>query len=230
MGAGKTTIALHAIAALKQRTVLDKPALVVAPLMVAETVWHAEAKLWPTTAALAVERVLGTAKQRLKALDRPADIYVTNYDSLDWLTQVIASRDLHFSVLIADEASALKNPAAKRTRAMLDLGFRADRRWTMTGTPRAYQLTDVWGPAQLATQGVAFPPFYTWRDQNFVPLDICQRKWLPRLGVEAATVEVLRPFTHVVDRAALNTRPPVVEIVHDVPLDAQSLDLYRAGS
>ena len=89
----------------------------------------------------------------------------------------------------------------------------------MTGTPRAYQLTDVWGPAQLVTQGSAFPPFYTWRDQNFVPLDIYQRQWFPRLGVEAATVEVLRPFTHVVDRAALNTRPPVVEIVRDVPLE-----------
>jgi hypothetical protein len=38
----------------------------------------------------------------------------------------------------------------------------------------------------------------------------------------------LKPFTHVVDQAALNTRPAVVEIVHDVPLDAVSDAVYRA--
>jgi hypothetical protein len=228
MGAGKTTVALHAIAALKQAGLLHRPVLVVAPLMVAETVWHAEAKLWPDTTPLMVERVIGTARQRKKALDRPADLYVTNYDNLDWLTQRVAERNLHFSVLIADEASALKNPTTRRTQTMLQLGLRADRRWTMTGTPRGYQLTDVWGPAQLVTQGTAFPPFFAWRDANFVPLDLYQRKWLPRMGVEAATVEVLRPFTHVVDRTALNTRPPMVEIVHDVPLSADALALYRA--
>ena len=47
------------------------------------------------------------------------------------------------------------------------------------------------------------------------------------MGVEAATVETLRPFTHVVDRAALNTRPPVVEIVHDIPLERRVAELYQ---
>ena len=110
MGAGKTAIALHAIAELKQAGKLDKPVLVVAPLMVAETVWHAEAQQWPAAAGLVIERVIGTAKQRLRALARSADLYVINYDNLSWLTQVIIERDLHFSVLVADEASALKIP------------------------------------------------------------------------------------------------------------------------
>src|SRR5262249_53156411 len=107
------------------------------------------------------------------------------------------------------------------------LGRCAERRWTMTGTPRGYQLTDVWGPAQFVTGGSAFPPFYAWRDRNFVSLDIYERRWLPRMGVEAAVVETLRPFTHVVDRAALDTRPPVVEIVHEVPLEPRVADIYQ---
>jgi SNF2-related domain len=228
MGAGKTAIALHAITALRRDGLLNRPTLVVAPLMVAETVWHAEAKLWPAAAALVIERVIGSARQRRQALDRPADVYVTNYDNIDWLMQIVAERDLRFSVLIADEASALKNPTARRTQTMLQLGLRAERRWTMTGTPRGYQLTDVWAPAQLVTHGTAFPPFFAWRDANFFPLDLYRRNWLPRMGVEAAMVEVLRPFTHVVDRAALNTRPPAVEIVHDIPLDASASALYQA--
>src|SRR5690349_17785782 len=79
MGSGKTAVALHAIADLKQAGDLDGPALVVAPLMITETVWSAEAALWQDTAELKVELVLGTPKQRRAALDRKADVYVINY-------------------------------------------------------------------------------------------------------------------------------------------------------
>jgi hypothetical protein len=48
---------------------LSAPVLV-APLMVPETVWHVEAKLWPATAGLVIERVIGNAKQRLAANTR----------------------------------------------------------------------------------------------------------------------------------------------------------------
>jgi superfamily II DNA or RNA helicase len=67
MGAGKTTVAEHAIADLKRQGELDRPALVVAPLLIAETVWHAEAQLWQDTADLQIERIIGTPKQRLAA-------------------------------------------------------------------------------------------------------------------------------------------------------------------
>lgn len=228
MGSGKTAVAEHAIADLKQANELEHPALVVAPLLIAETVWHAEAQLWEDTTGLVIERILGTPKQRLAALDRPANIYVTNYDNVRWLSAEIISRRMLFSVLIADESSKLKNPEAKRTKIMLALGGLANRRWTLTGTPRGHQLLDVWAPAQLVTRAKAFPPFYPWRAQNFFTNDIYERHWFPRSGVEAATTARLRPFTHVVDQAALDTRPPVVEIIHDVPLDPASDAIYQA--
>jgi hypothetical protein len=228
MGSGKTTVALHAIADLRNAGQLGQPVLVIAPLLIAETVWHTEAKLWQDTAGLTVERIIGTAKQRLIAFDRPADIYVSNFDNLKWLTGEIIRRRQLFSVLIADESSRMKNPEAQRTKIMLALGGAAQRRWTLTGTPRGQQLTDVWAPAQFVTRGTAFPPFYQWRARNFFTNDIYERQWYPRTGVEAATTGRLRPFTFVVDQAALNTRPPVIEVVHDVPLDPKSVEIYRA--
>ena len=126
MGSGKTAVALHAIADLKQAGGLDGPVLVVAPLMIAETVWASEAALWQDTAGLTVELVLGSAKQRQLALDRPADIYVINYDNLKWLVKDVLRRNLTFSVLIADESSrpstckskvgcaAIEEPCTKR--------------------------------------------------------------------------------------------------------------------
>jgi SNF2 family DNA or RNA helicase len=228
MGSGKTTVAEHAIADLKQQGELEHPALVAAPLLIAETVWHTEAALWQDTASLKIERIIGTPKQRLAAFDRPADLYVVNYDNLKWLAAEVIEREQLFSVVIADESSKIKNPEAQRTKIMITLGDRAKRRWTLTGTPRGQQLLDVWAPAQFVTRGTALPPFYPWRNSNFFPIDIYERQWRPRSGVETAVAGRLREFTHVVDQAALNTRPPVVEVVHDVPLDPASEAVYQA--
>jgi SNF2 family DNA or RNA helicase len=228
MGSGKTTVAEHVIADLKQEGELEYPALVVAPLLIAETVWHTEAKLWQDTAGLRIERIIGTPKQRLAALDRPADVYVTNYDNLKWLAAETIDRKMLFSVVIADESSKIKNPEAQRTKVMLALGGLAKRRWTLTGTPRGQQLLDVWAPAQFVTRGQAFPAFYPWRNSNFFPIDIYQRQWRPKSGVETAVTKRLRGFSHVVDRATLDTRPPVIEVVHDVPLDPAAEAVYQA--
>jgi hypothetical protein len=228
MGSGKTTVAEHAIADLKQQSDLEYPALVVAPLLIVETVWHTEARLWQDTTNLKIERMIGTPKQRLAALDRPADLYVVNYDNLKWLAEEVIKRTMIFSIVIADESSKIKNPDAQRTKVMLALGGLAKGRWTLTGTPRGQQLHDVWAPAQFVTRGQAFPAFYPWRNSNFFPVDIYQRQWRPRSGVEAAVTDRLRAFTHVVDQAALDTRPPLVEIVHDVPLDRASDAVYQA--
>jgi hypothetical protein len=228
MGSGKTAVALHAAADLQRQGAFGAgPILVIAPLLIAETVWHSEAAAWDATSGLRVERVLGSPKQRLKALDRLADIYISNYDTVHWLAAEIRKRGWRLSVLIADESSRLKNPQARRTLVMLSLAEIAERRWTLTGTPRGQQLLDTWAPAQFVTRCTAFPPFYAWRAANFFPVDRYERQFYPRTGAEAATVDLLRPFTFVVDDAALATRPPVVEIVHDVPLEGKALTLYQ---
>jgi hypothetical protein len=229
MGSGKTAIALHALADLQRNGKLASgPGMVIAPLLIAETVWHAETKMWQDTLGLRIERVIGTPRRRLAALERPADIYVSNYDNLAWLAAETAKRQWRLSVLIADESSRLKNPEAKRTKTMLALGQLAERRWTLTGTPRGQQLVDVWAPAQFVTLSTAFPPFYAWRAANFFPVDRYERQFYPITGVEAEIIDRLRPFTFVVDDAALSTRPAVVEIVHDVPLEGKAAALYQS--
>jgi SNF2 family DNA or RNA helicase len=227
MGSGKTIIALTAIVDLLTTSALTPPILIIAPLMIAGSVWTTEAAAWEHTAHLQVVRVIGTAKQRTAALDGDADIYVCNFDNSAWLAVEIARRGMRFGLLLIDEASALKNPLAQRTRTCITLGAQVERRWTITGTPRAYQLLDVWGPAQFCTNGRAFAPFYRWRNTQFFSNDLYQRIWHPHAGVEDQVINTLRSFTKVVDRAALNTRPPVVEIVHDIELDPLSAGVYQ---
>jgi hypothetical protein len=227
MGAGKTAIALSAISDLLAAGALGDGMIIVAgPLAVVQTVWHREAASWAHTRHLRIECVLGTARQRQAALDRPADIYVVNYDNIAWFAGEIAKRGLPIALLIADEASCLKTPAAQRTRTMITLGQQAARRWALTGTPRNHMLLDVWGPAQFVTQSRTFPSFIPWRETHFLPVDLYARQWVPRTGVADLVTAAVRQFTHVVDQAALATRPPMVEVVHDVVLPPAAAELY----
>jgi len=227
MGSGKTIAALTAIVDLQAAGVLALPTLIIAPLMIAASVWDTEATAWEHTAHLRVVRVLGTAKQRRAALDTDGDIYICNFDNSAWLAEEIVRRGMKFGLLLIDEASALKNPQALRTRICAMLGATIGRRWAITGTPRAYQLLDVWGPAQFCTKGRAFPPFSAWRASQFFTTDLYQRIWYPLAGTEDRVINTLRTFTKVVDRAALDTRPETVEIVHDIPLDPVSAGIYQ---
>jgi SNF2-related domain len=205
MGSGKTAVALHAIVDLLQAGQLDNGiVLVVAPLLIAETVWHAESVLWQATHHLKIERVVGSERQRHKALDHPADIYVTNYDNLGSVVGELARRKWRLAVLIADESSRLKNPQAARTQTMLHLSQYATRRWTLTGTPRGQQLTDVWAPATFVTQGAAFPPFYAWRAANFFATDLYQRQMVPEIRGRGANPRPVAAF-HLCCR---RNRPP----------------------
>jgi SNF2 family DNA or RNA helicase len=227
MGAGKTIVALTAISDLQTADSLgDGIIVVVGPLAVVQTVWHREAANWEHTRHLRVERVLGTAKQRQAALERPADVYAVNYDNVRWFADEIAKRGLPIALLIADEASCLKTPSAHRTKVMIELGHRAAKRWALTGTPRNHMLLDVWGPAQYLTREQIFPPFAPWRDTHFFSIDIYARHWVPRAGVEPVVTTAIRQFTHVVDQAALCTRPPMVEVIHDIVLPLSAVELY----
>jgi hypothetical protein len=231
MGAGKSVIALTAIVDLDAAGELAPGIiLIVAPLAVAMSVWPLEPGQWEHTAWLRVIPVLGSPAQRKAALNtRGARIFVVNFDNLTWLTRELAQRGWPISLFIVDEASALKSPDAQRTKLCIALGKKADRRWALTGTPRAYQLLDVWGPAMCASAGVAFPPFIQWRDAGFWPIDQYGRRWRPRPGVEALVAARLSAFTSVVDKAALATRTPVVEVIHQVPLTPELEELYRAA-
>jgi SNF2 family DNA or RNA helicase len=228
MGSGKTAVALHAAADLKAAGKLREPMVVVAPLLIAQSVWQQEASIWQDTAGLKISLVLGSVKKRLAALDKLADIYVVNYDNVKWFVEQVHKRNWELSVLAADESSKIKNPSAARTKATMELAMLARWRWHLTGTPRGHQLCDVWAPAMMVTRGEAFSPnFYSWRERLFFSNDIYARHWFPRAGVEAVITERLRAFTHVVDREALNTRPPVIEIIHDVSIEDDALKLYQ---
>jgi SNF2-related domain len=190
LGAGKSTAALTAIADLI-RDGHRRHALVIAPKLVATTVWPWEVTLWPHLAHLRVA-VLSAAPERRCALLACAgerDVTVIGVDLAQWLVGELAGlADDHplFDVLIFDETSRLKDPSGKRARALLKVAGRFRTRWGLTGTPRPNSSMDLFMPAAIVTNGALWGrAFVPWQKRHFRPRDPFGREWMALPGAEA---------------------------------------------
>jgi hypothetical protein len=107
-GIGKTSATLAALDILWLVGSNFHPALVIAPLRVARDVWAQEAQKWDELHHLKVVKILGAAKERKQALKQKGDVYVINYENIQWLVDTLKER-WFFKIIVADESTRLKN-------------------------------------------------------------------------------------------------------------------------
>lgn len=122
LGSGKTCISLTSI--VDRINVLQVRAVLIAcPLRVAHSVWEHEANGWEHTKDLKFSMIIGTKTQRLAGLFAKADIYLINYEAIQWLSQTLLrlyierGHEIPFNMLICDEISELKNSQSVRMKA-----------------------------------------------------------------------------------------------------------------
>ena len=152
MGLGKTVTTLTAVRELLEDYLEAERVLVIAPKSVAENTWTSECAKWDHLAHLRVSVVMGTEKQRIKALDEPADIYVINRENVDWLTDHLG-KDWNFDTVIIDESSSFKNPQARRFKALRKVRPLTRRMILLTGTPSPNGHMDLWAQMWLIDMG-----------------------------------------------------------------------------
>lgn len=133
MGLGKT---LQALAIILDRAP-GGPTLVVAPTSVCMN-WVAEADRFAPTLNMVVFGA-GNREQMVKNLGGMA-VLVVSYGLLNQEADLLASIEWHTIVL--DEAQAIKNVAAKRSQAAMNLKGRM--RLLTTGTPIENRLDELW--------------------------------------------------------------------------------------
>lgn len=169
MGTGKTPITLTALADLMFNQFAVSKVLVVAPLRVAQLVWHTEAAKWEHTKNLKVARVLGSAKERLQALAEPADIFVINRENLQWLVE--QSGPWPFDCVVIDETIGFKDRASKSWRAIKRVRDSISRLYLLTGTPDPQgDLLSLWPQISLMDKGQRLGPGVTkYRDKWYQP-------------------------------------------------------------
>ena len=86
-GLGKTVITLTALNDLLFDSFEVRKVLVIAPLRVARQTWSDEISKWDHLKSLRYSIVVGTEKERVEALNTPADIYIINRENVQWLVE-----------------------------------------------------------------------------------------------------------------------------------------------
>jgi SNF2-related domain len=189
LGAGKGAAALMAIAELI-RDQHRRHALVIAPKLVATTVWPTEIASWPQLAHLRIAVLDGAAERRraLLAAAPAREVTAIGVDLVPWLVgELAAFADDHplFDILVVDETSRLKDPSGKRARALLKVAGRFRTRWGLTGTPRPNSAMDLFMPAAIVTDGALWGrSFVPWQKRHFRSRDPFGREWAALPGVE----------------------------------------------
>lgn len=169
MGLGKTSITLTAINDLLFDSFDVHKVLVVAPLRVARDTWSAEIGKWEHLKDLRYSVVVGTERERLKALSIPADIYIINRENVQWLVED-SGLPFDFDMAVIDELSSFKNHQSKRFKAFMKVRPKLKRIVGLTGTPAGNGLMDLYAEFRLLDMGERLGRFISqYRDAYFQP-------------------------------------------------------------
>lgn len=169
MGLGKTVSTLTAIDELKYNYLDVDKVLVIAPKRVAEDTWAQEVEKWTHLSHLDVSLVLGTPKQREQALEKDADIYVTNKENTKWICERY-KKSWPFDMVVIDELSTFKNSDSQRFKVLKKKWPLFNRFVGLTGTPAPKNIMDLWAQMYLIDGGERLGKFKThFRQKYFYP-------------------------------------------------------------
>lgn len=107
--------------------------LILCPLSVIETAWVDDChRFYPDKEIVNVWSNGGKA-ERVKLLNKSADLYVMNYESYKILRNEV--RNAGFDCIIVDESSVMKNMSSQITQALLELVTVIPHRFVLSGCP-----------------------------------------------------------------------------------------------
>jgi SNF2 family DNA or RNA helicase len=158
MGLGKTIVTLTSIAHLINTGFL-RAVVIVAPIRVIRLVWRQEALKWEHTKHLRFSMMTGTRDQRTRALLRPADIWLINYENLGWMAEVLDTyfvskgKPMPFNGVVWDEISKMKNSTTNRVKAVRKVLPAFDWTTGLTGTPASNGYKDLHGQFLVVDKG-----------------------------------------------------------------------------
>jgi len=193
MGLGKTPVTLTVIVDRMRAGQVQKT-LVFGPLRVIQAVWAREARKWTHTKHLRFSVIHGNKEKRARALFADADVYLINYENMNWLAEQLdhyylsQGKPLPFQFAVYDEVSKLKNSTTLRMK-----GGNRDRtdgrgetykinitgwrkilshfkyRTGLTGTPASNGYLDLHGQFLAVDGGERLGEFIThYKDSYFV--------------------------------------------------------------
>jgi superfamily II DNA or RNA helicase len=216
MGLGKTLQTLALVQHLKDSKQLKKPALIVAPTSLTGNWLHEAARFTPS-----LKTTLIHGPDRAAAFKKIAasDLVITTYPLL--IRDEAFYEKRQFSLLILDEAQAIKNPTTKIAKAVR--GIESGSRLCLTGTPLENHLGELWALMDFALPGLlggrkSFNESY--RSPIEKERDQARQQELAR---------IVAPFMLRRSKAeVVRELPEKTEIVQYVELNGQQRSLYES--
>jgi SNF2 family DNA or RNA helicase len=167
MGLGKTVITLTALRRLIKECFEVRKVLIIAPLNVAKHVWSDERDKFTHLRDLKISKVLGTERQRIRALNTQADIYIINRDNIAWLVAFYGEQRWPFDCIVVDESSSIKNQNSERFKALQKVRPVTFRVILLTGTPAPNSLMELWPQIYMLDMGARLGKTITYYRDNF---------------------------------------------------------------
>ena len=229
MGLGKTVVTLTEVMnKIWEEFSIDK-VLVIAPIRVAEDTWTREKDKWDHLDGLKVSKVLGTAKQRIRALETKADVYVINRENVVWLVEYLGM-DWDFDMVVIDELSSFKSSKAKRWKALRKVIKRASYVLGLTGTPAPNGYPDLWAQLYLIDGGERLGKTLTAFRQRFLRPGRGKGhvvyEWRMQPGAKEKIDDLLSDICLSMQKEDWLTLPPIIYNNVVVRMDKKARALY----
>ena len=227
MGLGKTLQTLAILQKAKEQGQGKSPSLIICPTSVVSN-WHSEAEKFFTNCPVILYTGANRGSERRRILRRlqrsqnglAGSLVVTSYD--------IARRDyrelrqIPWLYVVVDEGHNIKNPDAKRTRAIKAIPGR--HKLALTGTPIQNKLEELWSLFDFAMPGFlgtrkAFRDRYGRYDQI---------EWDAVRQGPGNLKDRIRPFVmRRLKETVAKDLPPKILVDQKVELSALQVDLYK---
>ena len=221
MGLGKT---LQALAILLSRA-NEGPSLVIAPTSVCFN-WQQEALKFAPTLNIKVfaDSTNTIAREVLLSELGPFDCVIISYGLLQRESEILKKVQWHS--IVADEAQALKNPLAKRTKAAYAL--KSDFKMITTGTPIENNLTELWSLFRFINPGL-LGNIKRFAQRFSLPIENAQEDPLAARKASQALKTLIQPFIlRRMKNQVLTELPSRTEINIRVEMSSQERDFYEA--
>lgn len=225
MGLGKTLTTLTAIVDLLDSFAVNR-VLVIAPLRVANSVWHTEAANWEHLSHLTVAIATGNQRNRIAALFKNAEITVINRENVVWLQQHYGKK-WPFDMVVIDESSSFKSSSSQRWKALRRVLPMTRYMVLLTGTPSPNGLLDLWAQVHLIDLGATLGRTMTSYKTRFFESDYMGYSFTPRKGADEEIHKLIEPFCMSMAANDYLELPDRIDLRQPVDIGDKALTMYK---
>lgn len=194
--------------------------LVVLPSTLIEN-WLDEVQKYTDMSAIALT---GTRAQRLVKLDRPADIYIINYEALRIITDSLIYKK--FDLAVFDESQALKGHTTQQSKAAYRIAMSCPHRLILTGTPIHNGPLDCFGQFRVLSPDIFGTSYYRFRATYALMGGFMGRQVLKYINMDKFKNIIMKCSSIKTKEEVLDLPPRTYETIH-VDLTEEQARMYK---